>query len=85
MEPLLLVRSDLARCGMRKRCEKCPENSWKHFVNDERGATAIEYALIASLLAVAILTAVLALGDGTSGMFTYIFDHVSAALTGTTS
>ena len=34
----------------------------KVFIADEAGATAIEYALIASLIAVAIITALTALG-----------------------
>ena len=36
--------------------------SIKKFVANESGATAIEYALIASLIAVAIITALTALG-----------------------
>jgi pilus assembly protein Flp/PilA len=32
------------------------------FINDESGATAIEYGLIAALIAVVIITAVTALG-----------------------
>jgi len=34
----------------------------KRFADDERGATAIEYGLIAALIAVVIITAVTALG-----------------------
>ena len=33
------------------------------FINDESGATAIEYGLIAALIAVVIITAVTALGS----------------------
>jgi pilus assembly protein Flp/PilA len=36
--------------------------STKKFIANESGATAIEYALIASLIAVAIITALTALG-----------------------
>jgi pilus assembly protein Flp/PilA len=39
---------------------------------DRAGAAAIEYGLIASLIAVAILGAVTALGVGTAGMWTNI-------------
>ena len=39
------------------------------FMKDESGATAIEYGLIASLIAVAIITAVTTLGTGVSGTF----------------
>lgn len=36
---------------------------------DTRGATAIEYGLIASLIAVALATAFLSLGNGVSAQF----------------
>jgi pilus assembly protein Flp/PilA len=41
----------------------------KRFVKDETGATAIEYGLIAALIAVAIITALTALGTNISGRF----------------
>jgi pilus assembly protein Flp/PilA len=41
----------------------------KLFIADEVGATAIEYALIASLIAVAIITALTALGTRVSTTF----------------
>ena len=40
-----------------------------NFFDDEHGATAIEYALIASLIAVAIVGALTALGTGLSSEF----------------
>ena len=39
------------------------------FVKDESGATAIEYGLIAALIAVVIITAVTTLGTTISGKF----------------
>ena len=39
------------------------------FMKDENGATAIEYGLIASLIAVAIITAVTTLGTNASSTF----------------
>jgi pilus assembly protein Flp/PilA len=39
------------------------------FIRDEQGATAIEYGLIASLIAVVIIGAVSALGTGLTGTF----------------
>ena len=42
------------------------------FANDESGATAIEYGLIASLIAVAIITAAGALGTQISDTFANI-------------
>jgi pilus assembly protein Flp/PilA len=46
--------------------------SIKSFVVDESGATAIEYALIASLIAVAIITAVSTVGGKVSTVFTEV-------------
>lgn len=40
------------------------------FIKDESGATAIEYGLIAALIAVAIITAVTLLGSKLSATFT---------------
>lgn len=39
------------------------------FFKDESGATAIEYGLIAALIAVVIIGAVTALGTGVTGTF----------------
>ncbi len=47
-------------------------NAVKRFIQDERGATAIEYGLIAALIAVAIITAVTALGAKVSTKFNTI-------------
>ena len=42
------------------------------FVRDESGATAIEYGLIAALIAVVIITAVTSVGTNLSTTFTTI-------------
>jgi pilus assembly protein Flp/PilA len=42
------------------------------FIRDEQGATAIEYGLIASLIAVVIIGAVTALGGGLTTTFTTV-------------
>jgi len=44
-------------------------NIAKKFLKDESGATAIEYGLIAALVAVAIVGALTTLGSGLSTMF----------------
>jgi pilus assembly protein Flp/PilA len=49
------------------------------FRRDERGATAIEYGLIAALMAVAIIASLFALGNSTNGMFTIVSNRVTAA------
>jgi len=54
---------------------------FKRFAQDESGATAIEYGLIAALVAVAIITALTTLG----GDLTSTFENVSDALTGATA
>ncbi|NBB65223.1 Flp family type IVb pilin [Pseudomonas sp. ODNR1LW] len=47
------------------------------FANDESGATAIEYGLIAALIAVVIITALTTMGKNLGATF----DGVSAKLT----
>ena len=46
--------------------------SLKNFVANESGATAIEYALIASLIAVVIITAVQVVGTKVSTVFSEV-------------
>ncbi len=43
--------------------------SLRRFLRDERGATAIEYALLASLIAMAIFAAVIPIGTELSATF----------------
>jgi len=49
------------------------------FLSDESGATAIEYGLIAALIAVVLITAVTALGTTLSAKFQTISTAVAAA------
>ncbi|MEY3884533.1 MAG: hypothetical protein RIS87_308 [Pseudomonadota bacterium] len=42
---------------------------FKSFINDEEGVTAIEYALIASLIAVVIIAAVTTTGTNINNVF----------------
>ena len=46
--------------------------SLRRFLRNDDGATAIEYALIASLIAVAIITAVTTVGTKVSTVFTEV-------------
>jgi len=46
------------------------------FLKDESGATAIEYGLIAALIAVVIVTAVTAVGTNLSTLFTTVSTKV---------
>jgi pilus assembly protein Flp/PilA len=52
-------------------------SSWLS-LDSESGVTAIEYGLIASLIAVAIIVAVTLVGTNLSGLFTYIAGKVVA-------
>lgn len=49
------------------------------FLHDEHGATAIEYGLIAALIAVVIIGALTLLGEEISEKFDEIADAVSSA------
>ena len=49
------------------------------FIKDESGATAIEYGLIASLIAVAIIVAVTSVGTALTAKFNTVANKVSAA------
>ena len=46
------------------------------FLKDEEGATAIEYGLIAALIAVAIITAVTTIGTKLTSTFTAVSDQL---------
>jgi pilus assembly protein Flp/PilA len=55
-------------------------NTVARFVNDESGATAIEYGLIAALIAVGIIAAATALGGSLSGLFTGISSRLDTVV-----
>ncbi len=48
-----------------------------HFLKDDSGATAIEYGLIAALIAVVIITGVTAVGSKLSSTFTGLSDSLT--------
>jgi pilus assembly protein Flp/PilA len=54
-------------------------NLISRFVRDESGATAIEYGLIAALIAVVIITGVSAVGTSLQAKFTTISTSVDNA------
>jgi len=47
------------------------------FMNDESGATAIEYGLIVALIAVVIITAVTTVGSNLSAKFTSVGNSIN--------
>ena len=52
------------------------------FWNDESGATAIEYGLIAALVSVAAIGALTSLGDNLNTMFGTVSNSMSSAVNG---
>lgn len=55
----------------------------KNFIDDESGATAIEYGLIAALVSVAAVVALGNLGDSLTAMFGTVSSTLDAAVAGT--
>jgi pilus assembly protein Flp/PilA len=54
-------------------------NLFARLVEDESGATAIEYGLIAALIAAVIITAVTAIGTNLNTTFTTIGTNIAGA------
>jgi pilus assembly protein Flp/PilA len=46
-------------------------------IDDEDGATAIEYGLIAALIAVALIASMIAFGSSLSGLFNYVSNRAT--------
>jgi pilus assembly protein Flp/PilA len=57
------------------------KNLFNRFIKDESGATAIEYALIAALMAVALIAAMQVLTPGITTAFTNIAGNLSTVPT----
>ncbi len=53
---------------------------FKHFCDDESGATAIEYGLIAALVSVAAIGALTTMGQSLQTMFGTVSNSMSAAV-----
>ncbi len=56
-------------------------NQLRRFAQDESGATAIEYGLIAALIAVAIIAALNSLSGNLKNVFNYVGTQLSTATT----
>jgi pilus assembly protein Flp/PilA len=52
------------------------QNLFSRFVRDESGATAIEYGLIAALIAVVIITAVTTVGNNLTTTFNTVASKI---------
>jgi pilus assembly protein Flp/PilA len=57
------------------------KNVMKKFLSNKSGATAIEYGLIAALIAVAVIGGVTALGGSANQTFTTISEKLDASIT----
>ncbi|HTN64490.1 MAG TPA: Flp family type IVb pilin [Devosia sp.] len=55
------------------------KNIFARFAQDESGATAIEYGLIAALISVALIVAATAVGGSLSGLFDTINTKLTTA------
>jgi pilus assembly protein Flp/PilA len=49
-------------------------------VRDDEGVTAIEYALIAALIAIVIVASVTLVGNSLQNIFTYVYGQVQSAI-----
>jgi pilus assembly protein Flp/PilA len=54
-------------------------STFRKFVKDDSGATAIEYGLIAALVSVAIIAALSVLGDNLNATFSAVANNLNAA------
>ncbi len=61
-------------------------STFRHFLQDEQGATAIEYGLIAALVSVAAIGALTSLGGSLEAIFNFVSTTLSGAVeAGTTN
>ena len=64
------MTSGLAHCGHAPACDHDVDGRrWSDRVNDDRGATAVEYALIVTAIAGLIIAIVFVLGGKTADLF----------------
>jgi pilus assembly protein Flp/PilA len=76
----LLTRSDVIRPRGRGPEEGgviAIRNTLRCLLSDQKGATAIEYGLIAALIVVAMMGGLRTLGGGAGGMWTQVHDQVT--------
>lgn len=54
--------------------------SISRFITDDSAATAIEYGLIAAMVAVALIAAFIAFGNGVAGLFVFVNNRAGNAM-----
>jgi Flp pilus assembly pilin Flp len=52
----------------------------RRFIKDSSGATVIEYAFIAALVAMVVLGGIMLVGDGTTGKYNEVRDRVDESM-----
>jgi len=67
-----VIESQKGSSPMFTRATKTIVKSARRFAQDDSGATAIEYAIIASGIAVAIATTVVSLGSSVKGFYSSV-------------
>ena len=65
-------------CQINEQCETM-NKTLKNFANDQSGATAIEYALIAAIVGIGIITALNSLKTQLNATFTQVSSDLSSA------
>jgi pilus assembly protein Flp/PilA len=73
---MLIFTNDRTKENEMRKLSKTVSNWFS--LDSESGVTAIEYGLIASLIAVAIIVSVTLVGTNLAGLFTYIGGKVVA-------
>lgn len=58
----------------------CAVELLRRFIEQEDAATAIEYGLIAGLVAVGLITAITVFGQSLLGLFEYVRDDAGGAM-----
>jgi pilus assembly protein Flp/PilA len=53
--------------------------SWRRLLTDKRGATAIEYGLIVTLIVIAMISALMTVADTTTSMWNGVSEKVTKA------
>jgi len=71
-------RANRSTVGPNGNCGRATRRR-RSWLGDRSGATAIEYGLIAALIAVAMLASLTVLGDSTKSLFNYILAQYQAA------
>lgn len=72
------AKSNMVRVGYRRLNQETTMKFIKKLVRNEKGATAIEYGLIAALIAVAAITAMSSLGDNLEATFNKVSTNMAA-------